>query len=51
VLADVRARDARDAGRAAAPMQVAPDAMVLDTSLMSVEDAVGAAIAAIDRQR
>ena len=47
VLEDVRSRDARDAGRDAAPMVAAADALVIDTSEMSVEDAVGAAISAV----
>ena len=51
VLGDVRARDARDAGRAAAPMRVAADALVLDTSAMSVADAVAAAMAAVAARR
>ena len=44
VLADVRARDARDAGRAAAPMKPAPDAVVLDTSALSIDQAVALAL-------
>ena len=40
VLEDVKARDARDAGRADAPMVAARDAVVFDTSEMSVEQAV-----------
>ena len=51
VLADVRARDARDAGREAAPMLAAPDAVLLDTSRMRVEDVVARAIAAIEAVR
>lgn len=47
VLDDVRTRDARDAGRATAPMQMAADAMLLDTSMMSIDAAVAAAVAAI----
>ena len=43
VLEDVRARDARDAGREDAPMVAAGDAVVLDTSSMSIADAVLAA--------
>jgi CMP/dCMP kinase len=50
VLEDIRARDERDRNRAAAPLQAAPDAKVLDTSEMSVEAAIEAAIAAV-RQR
>lgn len=47
VLASVRARDARDAGRDAAPMRAAADAIVLDTSDLSVEEAVDAAVAVV----
>jgi cytidylate kinase len=47
VLADVRTRDARDAERATAPMRAANDAFTLDTSEMSVAEAVAAAIAAV----
>ena len=32
VLADIRARDARDSGRDAAPLAMADDAILLDTS-------------------
>lgn len=48
VLADVRARDARDMGRAEAPLVAAPDARVLDTSRMGIDEAVAAAIAAVE---
>ncbi len=44
VLADVKARDARDAGRAEAPMIAADDAVFIDTSAMSIEQAVARAI-------
>ncbi len=47
VLADVLARDARDEGRAVAPMRPAPDAVLLDTSAMPVAEAVAAAVAAV----
>ncbi len=43
VLADLRARDARDAARATAPLRPAPDALLLDTSKLSIEAAVEAA--------
>ncbi len=49
VLADVHARDARDAGRAQSPMRAADDALVIDTSDMSVADAVAMAIGIIER--
>lgn len=48
VLADVKARDARDSERDVAPLAAAEDAIVLDTSDMSIDDAVAAAIAAVD---
>lgn len=44
VLADVRARDRRDAGRATAPMEAAQDATLVDTSEMSIEGAIARAI-------
>ncbi len=47
VLADVRERDARDAGRSAAPMKPAEDAVLLDTSNLSVEEALDRAIAQV----
>jgi CMP/dCMP kinase len=48
VLNDIQARDARDAGRDTAPMVAAPDALVLDTSEMSIAQAIAAALAAIE---
>jgi cytidylate kinase len=50
VLADIRTRDARDAGRANAPMAVATDAMLLDTSNLSIEAAFDAAVGLIKRK-
>jgi cytidylate kinase len=43
VLADVIARDQRDAERADAPMVRAEDALVIDTSALSIDEAVAAA--------
>lgn len=51
ILAELRERDARDAARDVAPMRPAADAIMLDTSEMSIEDAVSAAIAHCDRVR
>jgi cytidylate kinase len=48
VLNDIQARDARDASRDTAPMVVAPDALVLDTSEMSIAQAIASALAAIE---
>ncbi|MDG1376174.1 MAG: d(CMP) kinase [Yoonia sp.] len=45
VLADVIDRDKRDSERATAPLRVAPDAQVIDTSDLTIEQAVAAAIA------
>ncbi len=47
VLADMRERDARDAGRATAPMKPADDAIMLDTSAMTIEEVVQSAVASI----
>ncbi len=47
VLADVIARDDRDRSRAEAPMVAAEDAVRIDTSQMSIEQAVAVAIAAV----
>ena len=41
LLLDIRERDARDASRPVAPLVPAPDAVVLDTTGMSIEEAVG----------
>ncbi len=49
VLADLKARDARDSEREAAPLRAAEDAVVLDTSDMSIAQAVDEAIATIRR--
>jgi len=50
LLRDLKERDARDSGRADAPLAVAPGALVLDTTGMSIVDAIGAVVAAF-RQR
>ena len=44
VLADVKERDARDRNRAAAPLVPADDAVLLDTSDLTVEQAIAAAV-------
>jgi cytidylate kinase len=40
LLRDIRERDARDSGRAAAPLRPAPDAVLLDTTDMTIPAAV-----------
>ena len=47
VLEDIRRRDQRDAGRAAAPLKAAQDAIILDTTKLDVEAAFGAALAIV----
>ncbi|WP_293905619.1 (d)CMP kinase [Phenylobacterium sp.] len=51
VLADIRRRDARDGGRDAAPMKPAPDAVLLDTSEMTIEQAADAARRIVEAAR
>ncbi|MEO1109197.1 MAG: (d)CMP kinase [Pseudomonadota bacterium] len=48
VLADVKERDARDAARSTAPMKPAEDAVMLDTTDLSIEAALNQALAAIN---
>jgi cytidylate kinase len=48
VLADVIARDARDSERAVAPLVPADDAVVIDTSELTIDEAVATAIEAIE---
>ncbi len=48
VLDDVKARDARDSERATAPLRPADDASLIDTSEMSIKEAVAAAIGAVE---
>jgi CMP/dCMP kinase len=50
VVIDLKARDARDSSRAAAPLLQAEDAHLLDTSEMDVDAAIAAAIAIVERQ-
>ena len=51
VLQDLRARDARDSGRQAAPLRPADDATVLDTSKMDADAALEAALAVVAARR
>jgi cytidylate kinase len=48
VLDDIRRRDARDSARAMAPLAIAPDARLLDTTSLDIEQAFLAAVAIID---
>jgi cytidylate kinase len=49
VLLDIQARDARDSGRAAAPLVRAHGAHLLDTSTIGIEEAIAQALAAVER--
>jgi len=40
LLRDIQERDARDAGRAAAPLKPAGDAVILDTTDLTIEEAI-----------
>ncbi|MFI4963983.1 MAG: (d)CMP kinase [Caulobacterales bacterium] len=51
VLADIRRRDERDGGRDTAPMARAPDAALLDTSEMTIEQAADAARRIVEAAR
>ncbi len=51
VLEDIRIRDQRDSARAAAPLIQAPDAVLLDTSDMSIEEAADAARRIVETAR
>jgi cytidylate kinase len=44
-LRDIRERDARDAGRAAAPLKPAADAVILDTTDLTIEAAISRVLA------
>lgn len=48
VLAEVRARDARDMSRAEAPLRPAADAILLDTSARTIDEAVEAAARVVE---
>lgn len=49
VLAQVIDRDARDMGRADAPLRPADDAFLIDTSTMTIDEAVAQAVAFVHR--
>jgi CMP/dCMP kinase len=50
VLADIRRRDERDAGREAAPMRPAADAVLLDTTNLDIEAAFDTAVDVIAKK-
>lgn len=50
MLAQLRDRDARDTARTTAPLRAADDAVVLDTTAMTIDEAVAAAIELVSRR-
>jgi cytidylate kinase len=50
VIIDLKARDARDSSRSAAPMAQADDAVLLDTSEMDIAAAIAAAIRLVEER-
>lgn len=51
ILAEIRERDARDSGRAVAPLRPAADAYLLDTTDKDIETAFRAAVDIIERAK
>lgn len=51
MLIELQERDRRDSERAAAPLRPAPDAVMLDTSALTIDQAVERAIAEVARAR
>jgi CMP/dCMP kinase len=51
ILAEIKERDERDAGRLLAPLAQAPDAVRLDTSKLNPEQAFQAALAIVEKAR
>lgn len=50
ILSDILVRDARDSGRSDAPLRQAPDADLLNTSDLSINESVQRAIALVEAQ-
>ncbi len=50
VLAEIRKRDARDSGRAIAPLKAAPDAALLDTTDLDIEAAFRAVLSIVEAE-
>src|SRR3954467_210353 len=50
VLADIRARDERDSTREVAPLRQAPDAVLLDTSELDIDEAIAEAVRLVEER-
>ena len=48
ILAQLRDRDARDSTRATTPLRPAPDAVFLDTTALSIDEAIARAVAEVE---
>jgi cytidylate kinase len=51
VLKEIRARDERDSGRSSCPLRQAEDAVLLDTSDLTAEEAVARAADLVEQRR
>ncbi len=51
VLADIRARDERDTHREVAPLKQAPDALLLDTSELDIDQSIAEAVRLIEQAK
>lgn len=51
ILADIRRRDARDSGRSDAPLKMADDAVLLDSSALTIDEVLAAAIGIVEASR
>jgi cytidylate kinase len=50
VLADIRARDERDSTRSVSPLKPAPDAILLDTTKLDVDQAIAEALRLVEER-
>ena len=50
VLADIRARDERDSTREVSPLKQAPDAVLLDTSELDIDQAIAEAVRLVEER-
>ena len=48
ILAQLRDRDTRDSTRATTPLRPAPDAVFLDTTALSIDEAIARAVAEVE---
>ncbi len=49
VLADIRKRDERDSNRSSAPLKMADDAILIDTTALNVEASIASGLAAVTK--